>query len=349
MIQRYHFIRLSSSCIFAIVCCLKVGCHFPPPPSSPVPSPVPAQGDNGVCRTNLTNFSVLRSQIIDGRTMASKSAHGLVGFLVALLFLQVAVESKLVADRHGREITESNVAEELYEVQPYEYIPPAGEEDPTSVPKGNNRHIARILLSYSNRLYCEKSKDCNNLGFVSPKCCGNHCQDVSSNNRHCGGCWGSKAVCDTKNGYKCKNGKCCRDPPAPVCSSRIKCTGKDTLCCDSKCVNKLTNDKHCGKCYNQCNRWTTCCNGSCKNLRWDHSNCGACGKCCGKNGGCCWGQCKDFKTDSRNCGECGNKCKWGRTCCDGKCVNLNTNRKHCGKCNRQCKKDCKYGLCGYGH
>ncbi|XP_071727058.1 uncharacterized protein [Rutidosis leptorrhynchoides] len=56
--------------------------------------------------------------------------------------------------------------------------------------------------------------------------------------------------------------------------------GKNSTCCNNKCMD-LSEDKHnCGVCKNKCKFTSSCCGGECVNLAYDKRNCGSCGNKC---------------------------------------------------------------------
>ncbi|KAK9077561.1 hypothetical protein SSX86_005898 [Deinandra increscens subsp. villosa] len=64
---------------------------------------------------------------------------------------------------------------------------------------------------------------------------------------------------------------------------------------------------------------TTCCNNKCMDLSEDKHNCGACKKKCKFTNACCRGECVNVAYDKRHCGSCGNKCMPGGYCIYGLC------------------------------
>ncbi|KAL5548440.1 hypothetical protein UlMin_003671 [Ulmus minor] len=66
-------------------------------------------------------------------------------------------------------------------------------------------------------------------------------------------------------------------------------------------------------------RNTTCCNNKCIELSYDDQNCGACKKKCKFTQTCCRGECVDLNYDKRHCGKCNNRCKYGEYCVYGLC------------------------------
>lgn len=134
------------------------------------------------------------------------------------------------------------------------------------------------------------------------------------------------------------------------------------LCCGNMCVNHMTDEAHCGACFNACridqfcdNGTCSCfgsmqeCAGSCVDLQADEDHCGVCRNSCGEWMTCCQGSCTDLQTDDSNCGRCGNVCVENSYCvagmcsepcggawCDGECVNLEVSNLHCGRCSNPC-------------
>ncbi|KAF5773896.1 putative stigma-specific protein Stig1 [Helianthus annuus] len=80
---------------------------------------------------------------------------------------------------------------------------------------------------------------------------------------------------------------------------------------------------HCNKddeiCYVLEGKNSTCCNNKCMDLSEDKHNCGACKKKCKFTNSCCDGGCVNLAYDKRHCGSCGNKCMPGGYCIYGLC------------------------------
>ncbi|KAK4404631.1 hypothetical protein Sango_0831700 [Sesamum angolense] len=66
-------------------------------------------------------------------------------------------------------------------------------------------------------------------------------------------------------------------------------------------------------------RNTTCCNNKCVETTYDGDNCGACGQKCALGEACCGGECVNLGYDKRHCGFCDNKCKIDGSCVYGIC------------------------------
>ncbi|CAH1444370.1 unnamed protein product [Lactuca virosa] len=67
--------------------------------------------------------------------------------------------------------------------------------------------------------------------------------------------------------------------------------GKNSTCCNNKCMD-LSEDKHnCGACKKKCKFTSSCCNGECVNLAYDKRHCGSCGTKCMPGGYCIYGLC----------------------------------------------------------
>ncbi|CAH1423894.1 unnamed protein product [Lactuca virosa] len=67
--------------------------------------------------------------------------------------------------------------------------------------------------------------------------------------------------------------------------------GKNSTCCNKKCMD-MTEDKHnCGACKNKCKFTSSCCGGECVNLAYDKRHCGSCGNKCMPGGYCIYGLC----------------------------------------------------------
>ncbi|KAM4092368.1 hypothetical protein ACB094_06G034200 [Castanea mollissima] len=75
---------------------------------------------------------------------------------------------------------------------------------------------------------------------------------------------------------------------------------------------------HCHKdkeiCFTVGGKNSTCCNNKCIDLSIDKNNCGACKKKCKYTETCCRGECVDVTYDKRHCGKCNNRCKKGEFC-----------------------------------
>ncbi|KAL3819603.1 hypothetical protein ACJIZ3_005508 [Penstemon smallii] len=82
---------------------------------------------------------------------------------------------------------------------------------------------------------------------------------------------------------------------------------------------------HCNKDNEVCNyitfegRNTTCCNNKCLDLKYDNKNCGACKKKCAVSEECCRGECVNLAYDKRHCGYCNNRRKNDGICIYGTC------------------------------
>ncbi|KAK1440212.1 hypothetical protein QVD17_06037 [Tagetes erecta] len=80
---------------------------------------------------------------------------------------------------------------------------------------------------------------------------------------------------------------------------------------------------HCKKddeiCYVLEGKNSTCCNNKCMDLSEDKHNCGACKKKCKFTHSCCNNECVNLAYDKRHCGSCGNKCMPGGYCIYGLC------------------------------
>ncbi|KAH7546758.1 stigma-specific STIG1-like protein 1 [Ziziphus jujuba] len=81
---------------------------------------------------------------------------------------------------------------------------------------------------------------------------------------------------------------------------------------------------HCHKDHEICyeidgGKNSTCCNNKCVDLSTDKHNCGACKKKCKFPETCCRGKCVYLSLDKRHCGECNHRCKPGEYCFYGMC------------------------------
>ncbi|XP_059316169.1 stigma-specific STIG1-like protein 2 [Lycium ferocissimum] len=67
--------------------------------------------------------------------------------------------------------------------------------------------------------------------------------------------------------------------------------GKNTTCCNNKCIDLMYDDKNCGACKKKCPFTQTCCRGQCVNLSFDKRHCGYCNNRCMTGGYCFYGLC----------------------------------------------------------
>lgn len=67
--------------------------------------------------------------------------------------------------------------------------------------------------------------------------------------------------------------------------------GRNSTCCNNKCVDLEYDSNNCGACKNKCAATETCCRGECVNLAFDKRHCGFCNSKCMKNGLCIYGIC----------------------------------------------------------
>ncbi|KAK4361575.1 hypothetical protein RND71_020527 [Anisodus tanguticus] len=67
--------------------------------------------------------------------------------------------------------------------------------------------------------------------------------------------------------------------------------GRNTTCCNNKCMNLGYDDHHCGACKRKCSFTETCCRGECVNLSYDKRHCGYCNNRCMTGGYCFYGMC----------------------------------------------------------
>lgn len=82
--------------------------------------------------------------------------------------------------------------------------------------------------------------------------------------------------------------KCKKDEE--ICSNYLL-EGRNTTCCQNKCVDLGYDSKHCGACKNKCWATETCCRGECVNLAYDKRHCGTCNNRCMPGGYCIYGMC----------------------------------------------------------
>jgi hypothetical protein len=130
--------------------------------------------------------------------------------------------------------------------------------------------------------------------------------------------------------------------------------------CDSKCVDRLTDEDHCGQCGNACGLQADCvdgqcscvagysdCSGQCVSLNDDEANCGTCGNACGAaevcaNGTClgcesmgltnCGGVCVNTTNDEANCGDCDVTCRADQVCSNSACACFGSKTECTGEC-----------------
>ncbi|KAL8037159.1 hypothetical protein ABFX02_11G022200 [Erythranthe guttata] len=67
--------------------------------------------------------------------------------------------------------------------------------------------------------------------------------------------------------------------------------GRNTTCCNNKCMDLHFDENNCGACKNKCAFTESCCRGKCVNLAFDKRHCGACNKRCMTGGFCIYGMC----------------------------------------------------------
>ncbi|KAL7093089.1 hypothetical protein ACP275_11G021600 [Erythranthe tilingii] len=67
--------------------------------------------------------------------------------------------------------------------------------------------------------------------------------------------------------------------------------GRNTTCCNNKCMDLRFDENNCGACKNKCAFTESCCRGKCVNLAFDKRHCGACNKRCMTGGFCIYGMC----------------------------------------------------------
>uniref|UniRef100_A0A3Q7GN53 Stigma-specific Stig1 family protein n=2 Tax=Solanum lycopersicum TaxID=4081 RepID=A0A3Q7GN53_SOLLC len=75
-----------------------------------------------------------------------------------------------------------------------------------------------------------------------------------------------------------------------ICTA-LEIGGKNTTCCNNKCINLSYDDHNCGACKKKCPFTETCCRGECVNLSFDKRHCGYCNNRCMTGGYCFYGIC----------------------------------------------------------
>ena len=212
------------------------------------------------------------------------------------------------------------------------------------------------------------------LGDVG-SCCEKSCVNLSQDSQNCGGCErvcpvgtscgpagcttsdGGTASCDAPGGcppgYSCF-GAICLVEVCGAADEGSECAfgnGAQGTCCNSACINIMTNPDHCGwacgvacssglcadgkclpavgdggaGCPNGCPQGETCAAGACvlsvcAGFQFENFLCAAtdgnAGLCCPVFGGT---NCTDLATDPLNCGGCKVACPTGQTCSNGVC------------------------------
>jgi hypothetical protein len=102
-----------------------------------------------------------------------------------------------------------------------------------------------------------------------------------------------------------------------------RCRNRLKTRCNGKCVNRRTNEKHCGSCGNRCRSNQTCCNGKCVNLQANERHCGRCFKRCQENETCVKGRCRRPEGQCRTANDCPqptDQCQKA-VCKSGRCTN----------------------------
>ncbi|XP_042002466.1 stigma-specific STIG1-like protein 2 [Salvia splendens] len=100
-------------------------------------------------------------------------------------------------------------------------------------------------------------------------------------------------------------------PPSRAPPSKPAATARVSRFLQAKEKNPRAAD-HCKKDNDACQeggRNSTCCNNKCLDLQYDDKNCGSCKKKCAFTEKCCGGECVLLAYDKRHCGACDKKCK----------------------------------------
>jgi hypothetical protein len=211
-------------------------------------------------------------------------------------------------------------------------------------------------------------------GFAPVACGGDDCDDAD-NNRYPA----NHEVCDGKDN------NCDGDVDEQVtCGDSLQscqagsCTCKSENACGTKCVDKQSDNFHCGDCDTKCPVRATCvdgvcacangetvCDGACWDLEIEPKHCGDCdtscrttdqscvaGVCVCDGGMECDGVCLDVSSDDAHCGACDTPCSDGLVCVGGKCIEGSRCDRFgstaCGDCNTEKCFEASGG-CGSSH
>jgi hypothetical protein len=131
-------------------------------------------------------------------------------------------------------------------------------------------------------------------------------------------------------------------PGMGMCQAGV-CTCAPTEQCNGVCVDKTSDEAHCGGCNQPCPPGAVCQGSMCQ---------------CPAGTTSCSGQCVDTASDPLHCGNCVTQCSGGAVCqssmcqcpagltlCGGQCVDTNKSVAHCGGCNMPCAGICQNGVC----
>jgi hypothetical protein len=241
---------------------------------------------------------------------------------------------------------------------------------------GDDACKANITCDPATSVCMYKTLDKDSDGHPPPICGGDDCDDGDGTKAPGGSelCDGKDNDCDTMT------------DDGATCAGLNVCQGGACVCpaanaCGNECVDKTTDESHCGACDAPCAQGATCeasqcvcakgstvCDGQCIDTMSDPMNCNGCGNICAtgyvcQGGACtclktsCNGACVDTTSDPTHCGNCATVCPTGAACqgsmcvcpvgltpCGGACVNTLTDPNNCGACGTDCVA-CTSGAC----
>lgn len=86
-----------------------------------------------------------------------------------------------------------------------------------------------------------------------------------------------------------KSDQCSKDND--VCIQAMPLEGRNSTCCNKKCVDLQYSSYNCGGCNKKCLPFEACCRGECVNLSYDKRHCGVCNHRCMPRGYCIYAIC----------------------------------------------------------